>query len=405
MQLSIINNSHHRRQGHRLYVFLPPLCLRTLESSVGKGSPPLEEQEECVGVEQLKNEDSRFVLSCACGKRFEMLLKNNGTHVVDNHDSNVQTDPKTNTHMDENISGPIANVTVSHTGPTSSGPTSYAKFVTGITNKKSVHFCTLITSARKGAEVAVLLEYIRAISERFVNTAYGFFFEKRNPNVNLMKEYVGNVTVWFKLYGVPVIAFSKVGLSAIGTKLGDHVSEDEVASVDNEMTSFLASKKVSYANDLNNGKSNSSSSSESGSNINTVNFVVGSRNDVDSSNDFVATQNEEVATLEKIEPKTYFEASKYSHWIDAMNQEMDALLRNGTWKLVDLPEGRKAIGSKWIYKIKFRSSSEIDIKLDWLLKSWPIFQLDVNNAFPYNDLDEIVYMRPPEGYFPSDNRR
>ncbi|GJY77788.1 ribonuclease H-like domain-containing protein [Tanacetum coccineum] len=60
------------------------------------------------------------------------------------------------------------------------------------------------------------------------------------------------------------------------------------------------------------------------------------------------------------EPKSYFEASKYPHWTDAMNQEMNALLRNGTWEMVELPEGRKAIGSKWIYKIKFRSSGEMD---------------------------------------------
>ncbi|GKB57279.1 ribonuclease H-like domain-containing protein, partial [Tanacetum coccineum] len=33
---------------------------------------------------------------------------------------------------------------------------------------------------------------------------------------------------------------------------------------------------------------------------------------------------------------------------------------NGNWDLVYLPKGRKAIGSKWIYKIKFRSSGEID---------------------------------------------
>ncbi|GKE66911.1 ribonuclease H-like domain-containing protein, partial [Tanacetum coccineum] len=96
------------------------------------------------------------------------------------------------------------------------------------------------------------------------------------------------------------------------------------------------------------------------------------------------------------QPKTYFEASKYSYWTDAMNQEMDALLRNDTWKLVNLPEGRKAIGSKWIYKIKFRSSGEID--------RYKARLLNVNNAFLYGDLDEIVYMRPPEGYFPSDNR-
>nr|GFA17276.1 ribonuclease H-like domain-containing protein [Tanacetum cinerariifolium] len=220
------------------------------------------------------------------------------------------------------------------------------------------------------------------------------------------------------------------------------------------------------------GKSDSSSSSESGSNINTVDFPVDSGNDVDSSNDFVATQNEKVATLEEIfflrvkyglekyvgyskfnsenfcfvnqliktrEPKTYFEASKYSYWIDAMNHKMDALLRNDTWELVDLPQGRKAIGSKWIYKIKFRSSGEIDrykarlvaqgfrqkkginyeetfspvvkmVTVRCLLNigvsmSWPVFQLDVNNAFLYGDLEEVVFMKLREGYFPSDNKK
>ncbi|GKD22562.1 retrovirus-related pol polyprotein from transposon TNT 1-94 [Tanacetum coccineum] len=68
MQLSIIINSHHRRQKTRT----PPPCvssspMATLESSVGKRSPQLEEQEECVGVERLKNGDFKFFVElCVC---------------------------------------------------------------------------------------------------------------------------------------------------------------------------------------------------------------------------------------------------------------------------------------------------------------------------------------------------
>ncbi|GJV29514.1 ribonuclease H-like domain-containing protein [Tanacetum coccineum] len=81
------------------------------------------------------------------------------------------------------------------------------------------------------------------------------------------------------------------------------------------------------ANDLNKNKSDSSRSSVSGSNNNTADFPVTSGNDVDSSDDFVATQNEEVATLEE----------------NVFLKEMDALLRNGTWEIVELPEGRKPL--------------------------------------------------------------
>ncbi|GJW78584.1 reverse transcriptase domain-containing protein [Tanacetum coccineum] len=44
--------------------------------------------------------------------------------------------------------------------------------------------------------------------------------KKWNPDVNLLKEDVGNVLVWVKLHGVPVTAFSEDGLSAIATKIG-----------------------------------------------------------------------------------------------------------------------------------------------------------------------------------------
>ncbi|GKG46271.1 putative reverse transcriptase domain-containing protein, partial [Tanacetum coccineum] len=44
--------------------------------------------------------------------------------------------------------------------------------------------------------------------------------KKWNPDVNLLKEDVGNVLVWVKLHGGPVTAFSEDGLSVIATKLG-----------------------------------------------------------------------------------------------------------------------------------------------------------------------------------------
>uniref|UniRef100_A0A2N9HM25 Integrase catalytic domain-containing protein n=1 Tax=Fagus sylvatica TaxID=28930 RepID=A0A2N9HM25_FAGSY len=44
----------------------------------------------------------------------------------------------------------------------------------------------------------------------------------------------------------------------------------------------------------------------------------------------------------------------------AMKEELDALLKTGTWDLVDLPAGKSAIGCKWVYKIKTRSDGTVD---------------------------------------------
>ncbi|XP_076894024.1 uncharacterized protein LOC143546196 [Bidens hawaiensis] len=61
-----------------------------------------------------------------------------------------------------------------------------------------------------------------------------------------------------------------------------------------------------------------------------------------------------------VEPKHCFQAKNDVEWVNAMNEEMEALHRNNTWTLVDLPEGRKPIGCKWVYKIKYKSTGEIE---------------------------------------------
>nr|GEY77808.1 ribonuclease H-like domain-containing protein [Tanacetum cinerariifolium] len=68
-----------------------------------------------------------------------------------------------------------------------------------------------------------------------------------------------------------------------------------------------------------------------------------------------------VSNLNKsFEPSSFEEASKDVNWINVMNDEMQALYENGTWELIELPFGRKAIRSKWVYKIKYMSSGEIE---------------------------------------------
>ncbi|KAL9226203.1 hypothetical protein vseg_002041 [Gypsophila vaccaria] len=132
------------------------------------------------------------------------------------------------------------------------------------------------------------------------------------------------------------------------------------------------------------------------------------------------------------EPTSFREAVKDSRWRDAMNAELDALDRNGTWEIVDLPVGKKAIGNKWVYKIKLNADGSVErfkarlvilgnrqeAGIDFFetfaptakmvtvrvflavaaARNWELHQMDVHNAFLHGNLDEEVYMRLPHGY-------
>jgi len=131
------------------------------------------------------------------------------------------------------------------------------------------------------------------------------------------------------------------------------------------------------------------------------------------------------------EPHTYTEACQDVKWIDVIHKEIKALEDNKTWYFTDLPKGKKPIGCKWIFKIKYKSDGTIERHkarlvakgytqlegIDYIdtfspvakltimrlllaiaaTKNWYLHQLDVDNAFLHGNLDEEVYMNPPPG--------
>ena len=64
------------------------------------------------------------------------------------------------------------------------------------------------------------------------------------------------------------------------------------------------------------------------------------------------------------DPATYEEAMvspDSDKWLEAMKSEMGSMYENQVWTLVDLPDGRKAVENKWIFKRKTDADGNVTV--------------------------------------------
>jgi hypothetical protein len=142
--------------------------------------------------------------------------------------------------------------------------------------------------------------------------------------------------------------------------------------------------------------------------------------------------DQELHLAEGAEPATLAEAQAEEGWRTAMAEEMAAIKENDTWELCDLPAGQRAIGLKWVYKLKKNPAGEIvrhkarlvakgyaqraGVDFDEVFApvarldsvrvllavaahhGWEVHHLDVKSAFLNGDLIEEVYVSQPPGF-------
>ncbi|GJS42174.1 putative ribonuclease H-like domain-containing protein [Tanacetum coccineum] len=135
--------------------------------------------------------------------------------------------------------------------------------------------------------------------------------------------------------------------------------------------------------------------------------------------------------LSQIKPKKISEALEDESWVDAMEEELLQFKIQKVWILVDFPYGKKAIGTKWVYRNKdergvvvrnkarlvahgYRQDEGIDydevfapvarieaIRIFLAFASYMgfiVYQMDVKSAFLYGTIDEEVYVSQPSGF-------
>ncbi|GJZ82980.1 zinc finger BED domain-containing protein RICESLEEPER 2-like protein, partial [Tanacetum coccineum] len=136
--------------------------------------------------------------------------------------------------------------------------------------------------------------------------------------------------------------------------------------------------------------------------------------------------------LSQIEPTSIAKALSDSSWVEAMQEELLQFKLQQVWILVDLPSGKRAIGTKWVFRNKkdergivirnkarlvaqgHRQEEGIDyeevfapvarieaIRLFLAYASFMgflVYQMDVKSAFLYGTIEEEVYVTQPPGF-------
>ncbi|GJX35968.1 putative ribonuclease H-like domain-containing protein [Tanacetum coccineum] len=102
-------------------------------------------------------------------------------------------------------------------------------------------------------------------------------------------------------------------------------------------------------------------------------------------------------------------ALKDPSWIEAMQDELLRFKLQKVWTLEDLPNGKMAIGTKWVYRKKkdergivIKKKARIEAIRLFLayasFKDFVVYQMDVKSDFLYGKIEKEVYVYQPPGF-------
>ncbi|KFM74814.1 Copia protein, partial [Stegodyphus mimosarum] len=152
--------------------------------------------------------------------------------------------------------------------------------------------------------------------------------------------------------------------------------------------------------------------------------------------------SEEANSVEIVIPQNFEEARKSvnaEEWSKAMKEEIETMKKRNVWELVEKPENKTMLGTKWVYTLKRNEKNEVVrykarlvaqgfrqkrgedfddvyspvvnfsiIRIFFTilvcLYGWTNCQLDVKNAYLYANLNEKIYMTQPEGFIEEENK-